>query len=381
MKKLLLLLLFIPLVSFGQKWEFVKKSYSPSYGYYVHDLYKSDDGREKIVISKSNGNIKILETYNNIDHILTKEIYNYNTRNHKFSYEWSFKGYLKAATISLKNLWKELYAAKLLKDKNKTYDNFVKDYSDSARQKVLYNNITPLFKRKNLPESFIDFQKDFFDLLTEPDHLYISNNRILDGWQRTVESNGEVRQEGFYIFDQFMFSSGFNKTPRNNLIEDWMAKKYNKLSQPETIEEFDLEPMVNLFLDDYLNNYLEGGLPNGEIVPIPSFFEEFKEMFNIKATFVPLEGDDLALSYGLNDDKNIILKVDPEKWAKASSPKRWYTLYHELGHDVLNFEHGQGGKMMFNFANRDYNWETFEKDRNYMFKKAIENAKKRKKLF
>ena len=147
------------------------------------------------------------------------------------------------------------------------------------------------------------------------------------------------------------------------------------------MEEFDLEPMVNLFLDDYLNNYLEGGLPNGEIVPVPLFFEEFKEMFNIKATFVPLEGDALALSYGFNDDKNITLKVDPEKWAEASSVKRWYTLYHELGHDVLNFEHGQGGKMMFNFADRDYTWETFEKDRNYMFKKAIENAKKRNKLF
>ena len=32
--------------------------------------------------------------------------------------------------------------------------------------------------------------------------------------------------------------------------------------------------------------------------------------------------------------------------------------------------------MMFNFADRDYNWETFEKDRNYMFKKAIEKEKK-----
>ena len=104
-------------------------------------------------------------------------------------------------------------------------------------------------------------------------------------------------------------------------------------------------------------------------------------MFNIKAIFEPLEGETLALSYGFNDDKNIVLKVDPEKWAKASSAKRWYTLYHELGHDVLNFQHGQGGKMMFNFSETDYTWEAFEKDRNYMFNKAIKNAKKRNKLF
>jgi len=383
MKKLIILLLLIPIVSFGQKWGFAKKKYNSSYGY--HNLYKSDDGREKIVITKSSlgkYDLKILETYNNIDHILTKERNHYNIRDNKFSYEWSFKGYIKAENIALKNLWKELNNSKILGPNFKKYDNFEKHLSDSTKQKKIYNFLISfsIFKEKHLPESFIDFKKEYFDFLTEP-ALNTSNNRILDGWQRTVESNGEVSREDFYIFDQFMFTSRSGFTAPNFLIENWMAEKYNNLSNRETMDEFDLEPMVNLFLDDYLNNYLEGGLPNGEIVPVPLFFEEFKEMFNIKAIFVPLEGDALALSYGFNDDKNIILKVDPEKWAKASSAKRWYTLYHELGHDVLNFEHGQGGKMMFNFADRDYTWETFEKDRNYMFNKAIENAKKRNKLF
>jgi hypothetical protein len=125
--------------------------------------------------------------------------------------------------------------------------------------------------------------------------------------------------------------------------------------------------MVNVFLDDYLNNYLDAGLPNGEKASIPSFFDEFKELFNIKATFAPLEGDALALSYGFNDDKNIVLKVDPEKWATSSEEKRWYILYHELGHDVLNLDHGEGGKMMFNFADREYSWDEFIEDKKYMF--------------
>ena len=139
--------------------------------------------------------------------------------------------------------------------------------------------------------------------------------------------------------------------------------------------------MVNIFLDDFLTNYIVDGLPNDKEIVKSSFIKDTKDMFNMRVIFETLDGNALALSYGFNDDKNIIIKVDPEKWAKASSAKRWYTLYHELGHDVLNFEHGQGGKMMFNFADRDYNWKTFEKDRNYMFKKAIENAKKRNKLF
>ena len=55
------------------------------------------------------------------------------------------------------------------------------------------------------------------------------------------------------------------------------------------------------------------------------------------------------------------------EWSKASNPKRWYILYHELGHDVLNLKHGQGGKMMFNFTEEDYTWYDLLKDKDYMF--------------
>jgi hypothetical protein len=42
-------------------------------------------------------------------------------------------------------------------------------------------------------------------------------------------------------------------------------------------------------------------------------------------------------------------------------------MYHELGHDVLNLQHGQGGKMMFNYTEKDYTWGDFFKDKDYMF--------------
>ena len=54
-------------------------------------------------------------------------------------------------------------------------------------------------------------------------------------------------------------------------------------------------------------------------------------------------------------------------WANASIQKKWYILYHELGHDVLNLNHGEGGKMMFNFADREYSWDEFYQDKDYMF--------------
>ena len=84
-------------------------------------------------------------------------------------------------------------------------------------------------------------------------------------------------------------------------------------------------------------------------------------------SFETLEGQTLGLSYGINNDTKIELKVDPAKWETSSIPKRWYLIYHELGHDVLNLKHGNGGKMMFNFADRGYSWKEFWDDRIYMF--------------
>ena len=115
------------------------------------------------------------------------------------------------------------------------------------------------------------------------------------------------------------------------------------------ISNYDLRRMVNFYLDN-CKNY-------GIIIP--------KQ--NIKATFEELEGNTIALAMGKNYDDDIVIKVDPENWQNSSPVKRWYILYHELGHDVLNLSHGEGGKMMFNFVERDYSWDEFISDRNEMF--------------
>lgn len=115
------------------------------------------------------------------------------------------------------------------------------------------------------------------------------------------------------------------------------------------LNQYDLEAMVKFFLEDCKKNNIN--VPN---------------INSLKATFEPLEGAILALAYGYEDDSIIKIKVDPEKWANSSIQKRWYVLYHELGHDILNLQHGQGGKMMFNFADREYTWDEFFEDKQYM---------------
>jgi hypothetical protein len=127
---------------------------------------------------------------------------------------------------------------------------------------------------------------------------------------------------------------------QNYFVGDYNLKKIN---------QYDLNLMIDIFLLDCEIQNIE--VKKGEVF----------------SSFEPLDAETLGLSYGTNIDNKIILKIDPVKWENSSIPKRWYLIYHELGHDVLNLNHGNGGKMMYNFADRGYSWREFWIDRKYMF--------------
>ena len=144
------------------------------------------------------------------------------------------------------------------------------------------------------------------------------------------------------------------------------------------IDYYNIESLIKIFIEDCINNNLI--LPFFDIVlaeyiddidpytgnpKIAPYYDEFVP--KIKATFESLDGNSIGSSYGYMDDRNVIIKIDPINWKKSSLVKRWYLLYHELGHDILNLDHGEGGKMMFNFVDKEYTWEDFIEDRKTMF--------------
>ena len=146
----------------------------------------------------------------------------------------------------------------------------------------------------------------------------------------------------------------------NFVISKYKGIKGNELDLRK-INNYDLKAMINFFIEDY--NRYSTKVENKKITPLVFMEEE------INATFETLEESQIARSYGKDNDSKIIIKVDPEKWANASEVKRWYILYHELGHDVLNLKHGEGGVMMFTYPNKTfYSWEDFIRDRSTMFK-------------
>ena len=179
-----------------------------------------------------------------------------------------------------------------------------------------------------------------------------------DGLEESFYENGQLEYqknykdgkedglfEGFYENGQLkfklLFKNGYFKT---NL------RKFIGGTNIEDVNVYDLEAMIKLFLKDCKINNIK-------------LLSDYK----ITSTFETLDKGKVALSYGIFNDKEIIIRVSPQEWSKASNPKRWYILYHELGHDVLNLKHGQGGKMMFNFTEEDYDWNDLFVDKDYMF--------------
>ena len=198
-------------------------------------------------------------------------------------------------------------------------ERFYYEYQQSLRKDGI---------ESNLNGNITDFSSSF-DHFKETDNYQIS--RIA-----SIELDPEI--DGYYTFH----SARMVKL----IIGNYNVGVHNLKS----INQYDLRQMIDVFLLDCQLN--EISIKNNKIF----------------ASFETLDDYILGLSYGKNDDSRIELKIDPEKWANASVPKRWYLLYHELGHDVLNLEHGSGGKMMFNFADRGYSWSEFWEDRAYMFK-------------
>ena len=45
-----------------------------------------------------------------------------------------------------------------------------------------------------------------------------------------------------------------------------------------------------------------------------------------------------GISYGINDDDRIEIYINPSTWYTFKKPLRYYLIYHELAHDVLNLD-------------------------------------------
>ena len=208
---------------------------------------------------------------------------------------------------------------------------------------------------------------------------FIKENKIqFEKLTQTEYKTNQINQKEIYYTEKGIIGENseyyfFNINKENILtMEKYPMLKWGPVDDGLKIfltSTYNIEAMINLFINDlkyHINDFKNNNIETADSKKISDLII-ILDKIQVKATFEEMDNETLAVSYGINNDKNILVKVNPVKWAEASNQKKWYIIYHELGHDVLNFHHGEGDKMMFNFIDKKYSWGEFFDDRKKMF--------------
>ena len=83
------------------------------------------------------------------------------------------------------------------------------------------------------------------------------------------------------------------------------------------------------------------------------YFEEFLHLtgYNVKEDLVVIEFTNdmhprvLGIAIGMHVDNVIYIKINYKSFNRLSDNQKYYVMMHELGHDLLNWEHGHNYTM------------------------------------
>jgi len=373
MNKFFLIFLIIPLTLVSQNRDYKKRIKSNSFRFfalnediYVKDLItKSAKLGYEIMLNSDNEIIRKGVLGNYI--ILSKSIDN-DDFFPSYAVGRIFKKIIflqdKIETAIISNSITEAFLVEYSNVNKSKIDNFYNSTINFVKDHINYNN--------NIDSTVQLFESPFY-------HLYYENKY----------SYADVINYSFMKND-FRFNRKFSYGKRSDNVKSTTGyDRWNYLCLQFNDDIWDsMDNLNNLSISSQKNkskilNSLRSKIGNKDMMDINIY--DLKEMVifcledckrsNIKVPkietlstrFEPLDDGVIALSYAMGDDSKIVIKVDPKKWQNSSKQKKWYIMYHELGHDVLNLNHGEGGKMMFNFADREYSWDEFYKDKDYMF--------------
>jgi len=407
MKNLLIILLIIPLILFSQenvlnretiKDEYIEEIYGITYYMgkpYNGVLYTNfENGQLQYKYTYKDGKYGLYEQYGKDGQLIAKGNYkdgkkdglyeyHYPSLTEKTNYKDGKKNglqeeYFINGKLIRKAMWKDdmkdglshwYYKDGQLKSRTRYKANYeFSNYRNGLTEK--YYKDGQLKEKTNYKEGYKVLEKRYhrngqltlikrYKANYEAEYVpYSGDDKNRNGLTEEYYKDGQLKEKTNYKYGkkdglcEFYYENGQLK---EKLLFENDEIKINFLSvigdtNIEDVNVYDLEAMIRLFLKDCELNQIK-----------------LSSDYKITSTFETLDKGVVALAYGIFNDKEIIIKVSPEEWSKASNPKRWYILYHELGHDVLNLKHGQGGKMMFNFTEEDYTWDDFFRDKDYMF--------------
>lgn len=333
MKKLILVLIFIPFVSFGQKntkIRFVSKTEKETITW--GDAYTFRTGTETstgIVWGPPNFKSRLAE-------------YTYD-RNPFNDNEKSLKIFLFDSASDLEKF-------------PDSYDisYFIISKSDVKEEKleIFLNNFTFEFIFDNDRSTYFKLDSDSAKEIKSLDHeLFLNFKKHNKVFVRQTRWKFEEYKD--YVIGLGGFTEAYNKYMEIKAPTMKNKSLYKVANGLANVNPFNLDKYIDKFILDAKTNH------NIDL--------SFVNKKNRLILFKELEGDIIASALKMNDDENVLVLVDPENWYEANQPKRWYIIYHELGHDILNLNHGECGPMMNERASGNYSWNRLEKDKNTMF--------------
>jgi len=313
MKKLILVLLFIPLVSYGQYKSLEKLTEADASDYlklegYRYDIRRSED---------SSGLIK----WTGVDNSKPQKRMSFYFWPQSLGISYITKQYILTDEEINVSIWENRLSSDL-----KVYDRTMYSLSARDNEDILKSRYGKSISRMDKPYSSYGRRKFYAYILTDYNFF---------GGPPKLNEIGFVKTDGGKV----------NFT---------------------VLDTYDLENMAIIFFNDLFQHNKKMGLPYQTNFNL--FLDSVETMIsNIDISFQQLEGNTIAVALGKGNFEKIEIVVSPDKWRTYSDAKRFYVLYHELGHDALNLDHGNGGKMMFNYDEKDFTWDDFMVDRIKMF--------------
>jgi hypothetical protein len=385
MKKLILLLLFIPLVSIGQSQE------PPFFlNYTSQDAIKSFNALKARAESSSDGpKFKTNITKNSFEWSLDFGEYS-RTRVTTYTYGFNDNGNVTYIQQYRPDQWADksidqIYDEECLKLRE--YDNNPKKSNKSLKYKGVFlkdpinfrlqqydqnvtvtiaKHIVPQYNRRgtkiigynggvvyrSYPDKVSNVNKvntnfgDLFDLRDE-DMIYNIKN-YMTAFLLHITSP-EMFIGNVYLDD-------IVRDPKN-AVKNSNKWKLNATDK-HLLEKFSTNHKFNCEFN--LEQTAKYGHPNDKSkenqIVCPSDFISYE----MKVEYRDLEDNVIAVAIG-NVFNNEIMHVviDPIKFKEASPAKRAFIMWHELFHTV-GLDHGECGPLMFPYTDKDYTWEDWE---------------------
>lgn len=205
-----------------------------------------------------------------------------------------------------------------------------------------------------------------------------SKKEILAEWDLSFEK--KIKHIYKYDSNSWIYTTSTFYPSEFNKLDNLSFFYFKYFDFLNLIDSLDLRNVVDVFIADF-NKFLFDIL-----LAHKDKFKENRYKFShhlltkglinpkktqIEVAFNELKGETIAVALGMNNDEKINLVVDPKKWNNYSKAERFYILYHELGHDIFNFNHGNGGRMMFNYKNKSITFKTFNEDKESLFETML----------